>query len=129
MKKAIFIKGSDLEYVAASHEDPANPGALKKVLFAADLDIRGKLQMVNWAKMESGRSFELHYHQDMTEVFVIVDGQAKMNAGSEDFVMSAGDAILVPPGCPHTMTNTGNYSLHYMVFGISEEKGGKTINL
>jgi mannose-6-phosphate isomerase-like protein (cupin superfamily) len=126
-KKAIFVSSTELSFEPASHEDPNNPGVLKKVLLKAEVCPSGKLQMLNSARMEPGKAFARHYHEDMTEVFLLVSGLAEIKVESELFRMQAGDVVLVPPLCEHEMANLGQVPVEYIVFGISEGQGGKTV--
>ena len=72
------IRATELEFVAASHEDPDSPGVLKKVLLQRDDLIAGRVQMVNWALLPVGQSFSPHYHEDMEEVFIVIRGRAEI---------------------------------------------------
>ena len=121
------IRSADLPFVPAGHEDPQNPGVWKKVLFEkADLQA-GHVQMVNWACLPSGNSFAPHYHEDMQEVFVIVQGRAELTVGGEAVTLQRGDAILIDPHQVHQMSNPGPDDVEYLAFGISRGTGGKTV--
>lgn len=122
-----FVRGSSIQFVPASHENPNDPGCLKRVLAGRDDLIDGKVQMVNWSRLPVGKSFQAHYHEDMQEVFVLIDGQVKMQVDDQTVKLSAGDAILIDPGEVHDMTNVGQCDVSYLVFGISRQQGGKTI--
>lgn len=122
-----IVKGSGIEFVPASHEDPDDPGCLKRVLAAKDDLIDGKVMMVNWSKLPAGKSFQSHYHEDMQEVFVLIDGQVSMNVNKQQVELSGGDAILIEPMEVHDMTNAGDSDVSYLVFGISKQTGGKTV--
>ena len=122
-----IIRGSLLEFLPASHEDPRQPGVLKKVLATRDDLLSGQVQMVNWSEMPVGSEFQRHYHEDMQEVFVLISGQAEMQVGDQFAALTAGDAILVEPREIHCMKNTGNQPVRYLVFGISTGAGGQTI--
>ena len=122
-----IIRGDDLEFLPASHEDPNDPGCLKRVLATkADL-LDGRVQMVNWSKLPIGKSFQLHYHEDMQEVFVLIDGKVSMQVDGNEVSLSGGDCILVEPREVHNMTNCCDHDVHYLVFGISKEQGGRTV--
>lgn len=122
-----IVRFKDLEYVPASHEDPKNPGVLKKVLFVKDNFIKGRVQMINWALLPKGKSFQKHYHEDMEEVFILVSGKALMTVNGQDLEMEKGDVLIVPIKGIHTMINKTNEDIEYMVVGITSEQGGKTI--
>lgn len=127
----IHIKGAELEFTPASHEDPKNPGALKKVLLAKNaLPPGGNIMMVNWAKIPADKSFSLHYHEDMHEVFVFISGTGQMQVGPDSEMVTAGDCVVVPPKTPHKLKNfSKSEEIQYIVFGISYGQCGKTIVL
>lgn len=121
------IRGDQIPFEPASHESPLDPGVLKRVLCPKHLLNAGRVQMVNWAKIPAGKSFRRHFHEDMQEVFVILDGSVEMQVGELACRLDAGDAILVEAMEVHRMTNPGNRDVNYIVIGISGETGGKTI--
>jgi mannose-6-phosphate isomerase-like protein (cupin superfamily) len=125
MVKVVNFK--DLEFIPASHEDPKNPGVLKKVLFLKDDFQKGHVQMINWAYLPKGKSFQNHYHEDMEEAFILISGQAEMIVGEEKIEMLKGDALVVPKKTNHLMKNIGKTDLEYIVVGVSLGKNGKTI--
>lgn len=122
-----FIPNNQSKFVPASHEDPKNPGVLKRVIAtAADLQA-GQVQMVNWARLPAGHSFQKHYHQDMQEVFVLLSGDVCMTVGDQAVKMAAGDTVIVDVREQHQMENTGDTAAEYIVFGVSTGQGGKTV--
>ena len=122
-----IVRGNLVPYVPASHEDPNQPGVLKRVL-ATDQDLQaGQVMMVNWARLPAGRSFQRHYHEDLQEVFVMTRGPAEMRVNGEMVELDSGDAIVIDPGEVHEMTNSSNDDVEYVVFGISSGKGGQTV--
>jgi mannose-6-phosphate isomerase-like protein (cupin superfamily) len=122
-----IVRSDDRRFVPAGHEDLANPGVWKKVLFEkADLQA-GHVQMINWASLPSGNSFSAHYHEDMQEVFVIINGTAQLIVGSETATLKRGDAILIDPHEVHVMSNPGKDDVEYLALGISRGIGGQTV--
>jgi mannose-6-phosphate isomerase-like protein (cupin superfamily) len=117
----------DLEFIPASHEDPKNPGVLKKVLFIKDELLKGRVQMINWALLPIGKSFQKHYHEDMEEIFIMFTGIALMSVDNQEETIEKGDCVIVPPKSTHTMKNIGKIDIEYMVVGITSEQNGKTI--
>jgi len=126
-KAITIIRNSKVPFVPASHEDPEEPGALKKVLVDRNNGIAGSLCMVNWARIEVGNHFRPHYHEDMTEVFILISGDAEISGGDYYEQVSEGDCIIVPPRTIHTMTNIGSTAMEYIVFGLASGAGGKTV--
>lgn len=122
-----IVRGAELEFVPASHEDPNNPGVLKKILLKKDELKPGRVQMINWAQILPGKSFRKHYHEDMEEVFVIIAGEAKMVINGEEFRLQKGDAVIIGHNEEHEMENVGNGTVDYVVVGISGSKNGKSV--
>lgn len=121
------IKGTSLQFIPASHEDQKEPGAWKKILFTrADLS-DGSVQMINWAKLPAGKAFRAHYHEDMEEVFIIINGKVSITINKETETLKAGDAVQIPIKATHHMSNTSNEDVNYIVIGITKEGKGKTI--
>ena len=121
------IRASELKFVPASHEDPGEPGVLKKVLLRQNDFIRGHIQMINRALLPAGRSFRPHYHEDMQEVFIICTGHARIRVDEEETQIGAGDAVVIPVGGVHEMENIGKEDVEYVVVGVSKGERGKTV--
>jgi quercetin dioxygenase-like cupin family protein len=121
------VRGDDIGFVAASHEDPTNPGVLKRVLATAtDLQL-GQVMMVNWARLPEGSAFQSHFHEDMQEVFIMLSGPVVMTVDGDRTELVAGDAIVIDPQEVHKMENLSDRDVEYIVFGISSQAGGQTI--
>ena len=125
--KAILSNASG--FVPASHEDPRNPGVLRRIIATKDDFQAGHVQMLNWARMPARSSFHLHYHEDMQEIFVMIKGEVEMQVGSAKMVVRPGDSVLVSPHEPHRMVNHQDDVAEYIVFGISSGQNGKTVVL
>lgn len=124
-----LVRGSQIEFIPASHEDPKDPGVLKRVLATHGDLIKGQIMMVNWALLPIGKSFQAHYHEDMQEVFIVLNGTVTMTVNKEDHALTKADAIIIDPKEVHQMENKCNEDVEYIVFGVSTEEGGKTINV
>lgn len=112
----------------ASHEDSQKPGCLKKVIFKKnDFKTGLKPQMINWARIPKGQKFNLHHHQDMVEIFIIIKGHAQITVNNQKKKVSTRDIIMVPEKADHAMENIGQSDVIYYVIGLSKGKGGKTI--
>jgi mannose-6-phosphate isomerase-like protein (cupin superfamily) len=122
-----LIRSADLSFLPAGHEDPNSPGVWKKVLFQkADLQA-GRVQMVNWARLPVGSAFAPHYHEDMQEFFVIVQGTAEITVGAQTAMLGRGDALLIDAREVHVMCNVGEQDVEYLAVGISSGQDGKTV--
>ena len=89
-----IIRGDQIDFVPASHEDPKDPGVLKRVLATKSHLIDGRVQMVNWSRLPVGKSFQPHYHEDMQEVFIVLNGTVEMTVTDMTCTLNGGDAIL-----------------------------------
>ena len=122
-----FVRGKELPYIPASHEDLRNPGVMKRVLLSKTDFFPGAVQMVNWAELPPGNSFRKHYHEDMAEVFIMVRGEAVMRSGGQEQLLQEGDLAMIAPREAHEMINRGTEPAEYIVFGVSTGQHGKTI--
>ena len=48
-----------------------------------------------------------HSHEDMEEVYFVIQGRGRMEIGDDKFPIREGDAFYVPPGKYHVTYNTG----------------------
>ena len=124
-----IVRFSDLEFIPASHEDPKDPGALKKILLKRDDIPEGRIQMINWAKIPKGKSFAPHYHEKMIEVFIIMNGKIKAKIDQDEAILGKGDTVIAKEGQIHSMTNLGEEDVDYIAMGIVTSEGGETVNV
>ena len=121
------VKSASRSFVPAGHEDPLSSGVLKKVLLEkADLQ-PGRIQMVNWASLGAGKRFARHYHEDMQEIFILVQGEAEITVETETAILRRGDAVVIDPREVHQMRNAGTEAVEYLAIGITSEVRGKTV--
>jgi gentisate 1,2-dioxygenase len=46
-------------------------------------------------------------HSQHAEMFLLVSGAGTILDGTNEYALTAGDALLIPPGTPHTLRNDG----------------------
>lgn len=122
-----IIKGNALELVPAAHEDPKDPGVLKKVLFRKDDFRNGQVVVVNWSVLPKGKAFALHYHESLQEVFIIFKGKVTAKVNDEEFILESGDGLIVDYNEKHTMQNISDEDVIFLMFGVSDNPEGKTV--
>ena len=122
-----IIRSKDFDFIPASHEDHKDPGVLKKVLLEKNDIVNGRIQMINWAKLLPNKEFVAHYHEDMEEIFIILNGQAKFIIDDEIETVGKGDIVVVPIKGVHSMKNETDQGLEYIVMGVATGKDGKTV--
>ena len=53
----------------------------------------------------------LHTHRRSEEIYHVTQGTGLMTLGEEKFPIAPGDSILISPGTPHCVENTGDTTL------------------
>ena len=48
-----------------------------------------------------------HYHRTSEEIYLFTPGMGRMRLGDEEAAVRAGDAVVIAPGEPHKLFNTG----------------------
>jgi mannose-6-phosphate isomerase-like protein (cupin superfamily) len=66
------------------------------------------------ARLLPGASTTPHYHRVTEEIYYLLSGQARMRIGEEIRRVGPGDAIAIPPGLIHQITNTGGETLLFL---------------
>ncbi|QDU28102.1 Oxalate decarboxylase OxdD [Anatilimnocola aggregata] len=66
------------------------------------------------ARVAPGQTTQPHYHPRSEEIYYILHGQGEMRVGNERRQVGPGDAIAIPPGAPHQITNSGTKSLLFL---------------
>lgn len=56
-----------------------------------------------------------HYH-DCEEVLVVLEGEGMLFLGQDPRIVAAGTTVVIPPGKPHCLYNTGIGRLHLLAF-------------
>jgi len=63
------------------------------------------------AIVEPGAITMRHLHRTSEEIYHITQGDGLMFLGSREFQVSVGDTVLIAPGTPHCIRNTGTVPL------------------
>lgn len=66
------------------------------------------------ARLPPDASTTGHRHLKTEEIYYILDGNGLMQIGDERRQVGAGDAIAIPPGAFHQITNTGPVVLKFL---------------
>lgn len=66
------------------------------------------------ARLPPGGSTTLHYHPNTEEIYYILAGRGRMQIDDDVRDVGPGDAIAIPPGARHTITNTGGETLKFL---------------
>ena len=66
------------------------------------------------ARLPPGASTQLHHHPQTEEIYYMLSGQGRMTIESETRDVGPGDAIAIPPGAVHTISNSGTETLKFL---------------
>jgi len=66
------------------------------------------------AVVAAGGTTLLHRHARTEEIYHVTRGMGLMTLGAEKFAITVGDSILIAPGTPHCVENTGHEALHIL---------------
>jgi len=66
------------------------------------------------ARLPVGASTTAHFHIHTEEIYYITHGSGLMKLGEESREVGVGDAIAIPPGLIHQITNTGDEVLRLL---------------
>ncbi len=66
------------------------------------------------ARLPVGASTTAHFHPATEEIYYILQGSGSMQIEEETKAVGPGDAIAIPPGAMHQITNTSDVELRFL---------------
>jgi mannose-6-phosphate isomerase-like protein (cupin superfamily) len=66
------------------------------------------------ASVPPGAETEEHYHGVSEEIYLFTSGTGRMRLGDDEAEVTAGDTVVIPPGTPHKLWNTGTEPLRLL---------------
>lgn len=72
------------------------------------------------AKIKRGQEIEPHSHQDMYEVFFVLEGAGELEVARKQFKLKQGDCICIAPKEIHSFRCTSEEPLALLYFGVAE---------
>ena len=66
------------------------------------------------ARLPAGGSTAPHYHPKAEEIYFLLEGRGRMRIEQEIRAVEPGDAIAIPPGKRHQITNIGEGTLRFL---------------
>ena len=66
------------------------------------------------ARVPPGTTTAAHYHPLTEEIYYVLEGRGLMLLGGEQREVATGDAIAIPPGQVHQITNPGPGTLKFL---------------
>ncbi len=74
----------------------------------------GKNQSLAEATLKPGQKTLEHFHKVSEEIYYVLRGAGRVTVAGGVGDVSEGDAVLIPPGTPHLIDNTGNCDLVFL---------------
>jgi mannose-6-phosphate isomerase-like protein (cupin superfamily) len=93
LKSFITVDGSGIRELAGPAWTPARHQSLAE------------------ATLEPGGETAEHYHPVAEEIYYFVSGEGRMRLGDNESEIATGDCVVIPPGTPHKLWNTGSGKL------------------
>jgi mannose-6-phosphate isomerase-like protein (cupin superfamily) len=66
------------------------------------------------ARLPPGAATTPHHHPRTEEIYYILEGRGRMEIADESREVGPGDAIAIPPGARHQITNHGSIVLRFL---------------
>jgi mannose-6-phosphate isomerase-like protein (cupin superfamily) len=63
------------------------------------------------ATVDPGGETAEHLHPQSEELYYFVAGEGRMRCGADEAAVTTGDCVVIPPGTPHKLWNTGTAPL------------------
>ncbi len=79
------------------------------------------------ARLALGASTTPHHHPQTEEIYYILVGRGRMRIGDEEQIVGPGDAITIPPGLEHQITNIGSVVLKFLCCCAPGYENGDTV--
>ncbi len=73
-----------------------------------------RLQSLAEATVPPGATTVPHHHPRSEEIYHITHGAGEMTLGEDQFEVTAGDTVCIPPGTRHRIRNTGRAPLRVL---------------
>lgn len=103
------MKGIKTEYDRIKAYTTKDGSIIRELIHPAHHGSRN--QSLAEATVPPGFLTERHRHASTEEIYHIISGTGRMVLGGEAFAVHPGDSILIPPGIPHQIQNTGSTPL------------------
>ena len=66
------------------------------------------------ARLPPGTATDPHFHPQAEEIYYLLEGRGRMQIEADVRDVVPGDAIAIPPGQRHQITNTGAQALRFL---------------
>jgi mannose-6-phosphate isomerase-like protein (cupin superfamily) len=89
----------------------ADGSAIRELAGRLETTGPARRQSLAEATLEAGGETAEHYHPQTEELYYFVAGAGRMRLGDEEGEVAAGDCVVIAPGTPHKLWNSGSGKL------------------
>lgn len=95
---------------------------VKAWTFFREKDLLSSIVFFNDNIIEPGVTLEPHIHDDLEEIYYVLEGVGTIVCGDEQQNVEAGDAVYLPPQKMHFLSNTSKFPLRFVCVGARVAK-------
>ena len=96
----------------------------KKIIFSLD-DFEEKGHLLQVVTIPPNTRQRMHFHDQQTEVFYLLEGEATITVNDVDYPARSGDAFICSPGDVHNLWNKTDQEFTLLVFKINMPEAGE----
>lgn len=86
-------------------------GTIQITHFATPAELNDKGRMFSNITLAPGCSIGYHVHEQDSELFYVMKGEALYNDNGVECILTAGDVMICPVGTGHALANNGDENL------------------
>ena len=83
-------------------------GTVEITNFASPEELNNKGRLFANITLRPGCGIGFHMHENESELFYVMDGEALYNDNGTEYVVHAGDVMICPAGTGHAVANNGD---------------------
>lgn len=76
-------------------------------------------------RVPAGKQEVMHYHMRARQLFFVLSGSVTMIVRDENYVLTAGQSIEIPPGSPHQLKNESDSEIEFLVVSAPKSHGDR----
>jgi mannose-6-phosphate isomerase-like protein (cupin superfamily) len=89
----------------------ADGSLIRELAGRAGTGSNARKQSLAEARLEPGQETAEHFHPQAEELYYFVAGEGRMRLGEDEAPVARGDCVVIGPGTPHKLWNTGTAPL------------------
>jgi quercetin dioxygenase-like cupin family protein len=115
-----------MKYKPTGSGDIVNEGDYSKRIIFSGKDLPEEGHLLQVVTIPPRTKQRLHAHRQQTEVFYVLEGEALIHIGGDDFLARRGDAFICSPGDEHSLWNQSDEDFEIGVFKINKPRENDT---